>query len=102
MKIDNRHDLGSISPAGAKGAAGVEGTGRREAGHGAESTGPDSAELSGLAGKISAATNQAAAHRAEKVEKLRAAVAGGSYHPDPAAISHAIVNDALTGGTPKK
>lgn len=96
MKIHNQNDLGAVSSPGAKGPSGVEGGGRREAGRGAESAGADRAELSGLAGKIAGAVAQDAAKRAAMVEQLRAQVAGGGYHPDPAAIGRGMVDDALS------
>ena len=106
MKITNPNDLGAVSAPGAKGAAGVEGGIRREGSRGAENPGPDRAELSGLADKISGATGRDATKRAANVEKLRGQVAEGGYRPDPAAISWSIVNDALAnaaaGGTSKK
>ena len=107
MKIDNRNDLGAVSSPGAKGATGVEGGSRRGHGSVGGSAGPDHAELSGLAAKIADAANQEATVRAGKVEQLRAQVAQGSYHPDPEAISHGVVNDALSntasaGGSSKK
>ena len=107
MKIDNPSDLSGISSPGAKGASGVEGGARHEAGHGVDRAGSDHAELSGLAGKISGATGVDAAQRAANVERLRLEVAEGRYHPDPADVSRGIVNDALAnaatvGGTQKK
>jgi len=107
MKIDNRNDLGAVSSPGAKGAAGVEGSARRGAESRVGSGGPDQAELSDLAGKIAGAANQEAAVRSAHVEQLRVQVAQGSYHPDPAAISRGLVNDALSpgaapGGSSKK
>ena len=107
MKIDDRSDLSGVASPGAKGAAGVEGAGRQDASRGANRTGSDRAEVSGRAGKISQALSQDAAERAANVERLRLEVAEGRYNPDPAEISHAIVNDALSsaasaGGSGKK
>ena len=107
MKIHNPNDLGAVSSPGAKGTTGVGGSGRPDANRGAESTGPDRAELSGLAGKISQAAGRDATHRAANVEQLRQQVSAGTYRPDSAAISHGIVSEALTnaaaaGGTSKK
>ena len=107
MKIDNRNDLAAVSSPGAKGAASVEGGVRRSADGAAGKAGPDRAELSGLAGKIAEASNKEAAARAANVEQIRAQVAKGSYHPDPAAISSGVVDDALSnaaaaGGSSKK
>jgi hypothetical protein len=95
MKIDDRSDLNGVSPSGTKGAAGVEGGSRPEAGRKTDRTGSDSAELSGLAGKISRATGQEAEERAANVERLRLEVSNGLYQPDPAETSRGIVKDAL-------
>jgi hypothetical protein len=96
MKIQNSNELGAISAPGSKGTAAVESGVRRDGGRGVENTGPDRAELSGLAGKISKAAGKDAVNRAGNVEQLRGQVAEGGYHPDPAAISRGIVNAALT------
>ena len=98
MKIHNSNDVGALSTPGSKGTAGVESGVRRDGGRGVENTGPDRAELSGLAGKISKAVGKDAVNRAGNVEQLRGQVAEGGYHPDPAAISRGIVNAALTHG----
>jgi anti-sigma28 factor (negative regulator of flagellin synthesis) len=108
MKIDDQSNLGPTSTAGAKGAAGVEPADRRDVGQSsATGGGKDSAEISGLAGKISQAVSKDSANRAAEVEQLRAQVAGGSFHVDVAATSRGIVNDSLTnaataGGSSKK
>jgi flagellar biosynthesis anti-sigma factor FlgM len=107
MKIDDRSDLSGIASPGAKGAAGVDGAGKREGSQGTNRAGSDRAEVSGRAGKISQTLNQDAADRAAKVDRLRLEVAAGRYNPDPADISHAIVNEAVAsataaGGTGKK
>src|SRR5260221_11760716 len=95
MKIHNTNDVGAISTPGSKGTAGVESGVRRDGGRGVENHGPDRAELSGLAGKISKAAGRDAANRAGNVEQLRGQGAGGGYHPDPAPISRGIVKPAL-------
>ena len=95
MKIDNPKDLSAINSAAAKGAGGVDGGARRGASHGVEQTGPDRAELSGLADKISQAEGHDSATRTANVDKLRGQVVDGSYRADPEAISKGIVNDAL-------
>jgi flagellar biosynthesis anti-sigma factor FlgM len=103
MKIDDRNQLGAVSTPGATGAAGVASGTQRTTSGAPSGSGSDTAELSGLAGKIS----QDSADRAAKVEQLRAQFANGTYQPSSAAISHGIVNDALAsgaaaGGTGKK
>lgn len=95
MKIDDRSDLNGVSSSAAKGAAGVEGAARQEAGRKADRTGSDRAELSGLAGKISRAASLEADERAANVERLRLEVANRVYQPDPADISRGIVKDAI-------
>ena len=106
MKIENSNDLGAVSSPGAKSTTGVESGVRREVGRGVENTGPDRAELSGLAGKISGAVDLDTANRAAKVEQLRGQVVEGGYDPDPVEISRGIVNDALanaaTAGSSRK
>jgi len=97
MKIDDRSDLNGVAPSGAKGAAGVEGAGRQEAGRKTDRAGSDRAELSGLAGKISRAAGLEADKRAANVDRLRLEVASGVYQPNPSDISRGIVNDAIAG-----
>jgi flagellar biosynthesis anti-sigma factor FlgM len=105
MKIDNRSDL-SVSTPGTAGAPGID-SGSRPAGGGSSGSGPDTAELSSLAGKISQAVSQDGADRAAKVDQLRAQVTAGTYQADSQATSHGIVNDALAsaaaaGGSSRK
>ena len=106
MKIQNPNDLGSVSSSSTKSTAGVESSHQRDGARGVENTGPDRAELSGLAGKIAGAVGRDAANRAAKVEQLRGQVVDGSYRPDAAEISRGIVNDALAnaavGGSSQK
>jgi flagellar biosynthesis anti-sigma factor FlgM len=96
MKIDNGSNLGSIATTGAAGATGTDAASQRVAGLGVGGSSPDSAELSGLAGKISQALSQDSAGRAAKGDQLRALISSGQYSPDSAAVSRGIVNDALT------
>jgi|KBSSwiStaDraftv2_1062776.scaffolds.fasta_scaffold533975_1 flagellar biosynthesis anti-sigma factor FlgM len=97
MKIDDLgNNLGGVASPSAKGAGGVDGGGRNEAGRAADRAGSDRAELSGLAGKIAEATSIDAKQRAEKVERLKVEVAQGRYQPDASAISKGIVSDALS------
>ena len=78
MKIENPNDLGTVASPSAR-STGLESVVQRDAGRGVENTGPDRAELSGLAGKISGALGQDAANRASQVEKLRGQVVDGGY-----------------------
>jgi hypothetical protein len=106
MKIENPNNLGAISSPSAKGTAGVESGIQRDGGRGVENTGPDRAELSGLASKISGAVSRDAANRSARVEQLRGQVVEGDYRADPVEISRGIVNDALAnaaaGGSSRK
>ena len=95
MKIENTHDLGAVSSPIAKSTAGVDSGIHRDGSRGVENNGPDRAELSGLAGKISGAVGRDTANRAAQVEQLRGQVVEGGYRADPAEISRGIVNDAL-------
>jgi flagellar biosynthesis anti-sigma factor FlgM len=96
MKIDNRNDLSGISPAAATGATSVDSGNRRTTGGATGGTTSDSAELSGLAGKIAQAVGQDASDRAGQVEQLRSQVGNGTYQADSAAISRGVVNEALS------
>jgi flagellar biosynthesis anti-sigma factor FlgM len=96
MKIDNGSNLGPASAAGASGAAATGASGRQDASRGVDSASPDSAELSGLAGKISQALSHDSTNRAAKVQQLSAQVSSGQYNPDSAAVSRGIVGEALT------
>ena len=96
MRIDDQGNVGATSTTAAKGAAGVEPADRRDVGRTATGDGNDSAEISGLAGKISQAVSKDSANRAAQVEALRTQVAGGSFHVDVAATSRGIVNDSLS------
>jgi flagellar biosynthesis anti-sigma factor FlgM len=107
MKIDDQSSVGAAPTAAAKGAAGAEPADRRDVGRATSGDGKDSAELSGLAGKISQAVSKDSVNRAAQVEELRAQVASGSFHVDAAATSRGIVNESLSnaaaaGGSPKK
>jgi anti-sigma28 factor (negative regulator of flagellin synthesis) len=108
MKIVDQSNLSPAQAPSAKSAVGVESGERREAGRAAATgDGRDSAELSGLAGKISQAVSKDSANRAAVVEQLRVQVASGTYQVDAAATSRGIVNDSLAsaagaGGSPKK
>lgn len=94
MKIDDRQNLGAVAPGA---AAASEAGSRRTASGQAAGAGPDTAELSGRAGRISQAVSRDTEHRAAVVEQIRAQVTNGSYQPDTAAISRGLVADALAG-----
>ena len=107
MKIVDQINLSPAATPSAKSATAPESGKRLEASR-AAATGDstDSADLSGLAGKISQAVSKDSASRAAQVEQLRAQVASGTYQVDAAATSRGIVNESLSnaagaGGGPK-
>ena len=107
MKINDQSNLSPTSAPGAKSAVGSESGERRDAGRTTTGDRSDSAELSGLAGKISQAVSKDSANRATLVDQLRAQLASGTFQVDAAATSRGIVNDSLAsaagaGGGPKK
>ena len=107
MKIVDQSNLSQTAAPGAKSAVGAETGERRDASRITTTDGKDSAELSGLAGKISQAVSKDSANRAALVDQLRAQVARGTFQVDAAATSRGIVNDSLAGaagagGGPKK
>jgi flagellar biosynthesis anti-sigma factor FlgM len=58
----------------------------------------DTVELSGSMKGVEATLQGEAASRAEKVQRLAAAVQGGTYQVDVQAVSSALVDEALSGG----
>jgi anti-sigma28 factor (negative regulator of flagellin synthesis) len=107
MKIVDQTNLSPLSAPTTKSASGPDSGKRAEAAPAATGDGNDSAELSGLAGKISQAVSSDSANRATLVDQLRREVAGGTFQVDVAATSHGIVNDSLAsaagaGGGSKK
>jgi flagellar biosynthesis anti-sigma factor FlgM len=96
MKIVDQINLSPAATPSAKNATVPEPGKRLEASRAsATGDGRDSADLSGLAGKISQAVSKDSASRAAQVEQLRAQVASGTYQVDAAATSRGIVNDSL-------
>jgi anti-sigma28 factor (negative regulator of flagellin synthesis) len=108
MKIVDQSNLSPVAAPSTQSANGPESGKHREAGRtAATGDGTDSAELSGLAGKISQTVSKDSANRAAQVEQLRVQVVNGTYQADAAATSRGIVNDSLAnaagaGGGPKK
>jgi anti-sigma28 factor (negative regulator of flagellin synthesis) len=107
MKIVDQSNLSPASAPSAKSAVGPESGERRDVSRTTTGDGKDSAELSGLAGKISQAVSKNSANRATLVDQLRTQVASGTFQVDVAATSRGIVNDSLAsaagaGGSPKK
>jgi anti-sigma28 factor (negative regulator of flagellin synthesis) len=99
MKILDRNQLGIGGAGSLDGSGSTEAVGGRRNSADAAPAGSaqDRAEVSGLAGKLSEATSKDASQRATRVEKLRAAVAGGSHRVDAHEVSRGIVKDALAG-----
>ena len=95
MKIVDPNNSSPVTAPSTKSAVGPTSGKGREAGQAPIGDSRDSAELSGLAGKISQAIGKDAANRAAKVEQLRLQVANGTYKADAAATSRGIVKDAL-------
>ena len=60
------------------------------------SVGSDRAELSGVADRLSALLQADSSSRAERIRQLTEAVANGTYHVDAAALSRALVNQAIS------
>ncbi|MGH9719662.1 MAG: flagellar biosynthesis anti-sigma factor FlgM [Bryobacteraceae bacterium] len=93
MKIHDRSQPGTGA---------TQGTGRTEA---VESQGTagvrrgrvegDSAELSGLAGKVAETITGESPERLARLESLRAVVASGRYQVDAQAVSKKLVDEAL-------
>ena len=100
MKIVDRNQLGLGGAGSVDGSGSTEGAGGRRDAAAASAAGSsqDRAEVSGLAGKLADATASAAVERTSHVEKLRAAVAGGSYRVDALEVSRGVVKEALAGG----
>lgn len=96
MKIVDPNNLSPVPAPSTKSAVGPTSGKGREAGQAPVGDGTDSAELSGLAGKISQSLGKDSASRATQVEQLRVQVANGTYKVDAAATSRGIVNDALS------
>ena len=86
-KTGRTEDPRSIDTAGKSGSAARKG-----------SSGTDSVELSSLTDRISQTMQAAAASRSQRISELTAAVRSGSYQVDGKAISHALVNEAISSG----
>jgi flagellar biosynthesis anti-sigma factor FlgM len=58
----------------------------------------DSVQISGLAGQLSKTMQIGSADRSQRVSELAQAVRSGSYQVDGAAVSHAMVDHAMSMG----
>lgn len=86
------------SRAGQTQATQPAGGGAAQRGKGAESS--DRVELSGFSGRVAEALRTDSQDRAGRVAKIAQAVQSGAYKVDARAVSHALVNEAIsTGGT---
>ena len=66
---------------------------------GAASGDGDRVELSGALTSLSRALESFSSSRPGRVQQLAQLYQSGAYHPDAAAISHAMVSDALAAGS---
>jgi flagellar biosynthesis anti-sigma factor FlgM len=97
MKIQDPSLSGiNLTTGGAQQAGKVQSAERVNGKSGASgSNGTDAVELSGLGREVEALQSDPA--RAARLEKLRAAVADGTYQPDSQALSRALIQDAFEG-----
>jgi flagellar biosynthesis anti-sigma factor FlgM len=72
---------------------------RKDATAGSLTVAPDRTELSGVADRLTEILQADSGARAERIQQLKETVASGAYHVDSAALSHAIVNEALSSGS---
>ena len=61
-------------------------------------SGSDSVQISGLAGQLSKTMQAGSGNRAQRVSELTQAVRSGTYQVDGAAVSRAMVDQALAMG----
>lgn len=62
--------------------------------------GGDCVELSGDLERLTRTVSTYAAQRAERVDRLAALYASGDYRPEAAAVSRAMISEALSAGQP--
>lgn len=79
-------------------ASGTESTGSTGKGAGPRSSNSDTdgLQLSGFAGTLSKVLQSDSTGRSQRVAQLAAAVQSGTYQVDPAALSKAIVDHAIS------
>jgi flagellar biosynthesis anti-sigma factor FlgM len=97
MRIAHPNSPGNAAPAPTAETAAPQPAARP---HGDAAPGPpavssDRAELSGVAGRLSEILHADAAGRAERVRQLKETVASGTYQVDAAAVSRALVDEAI-------
>lgn len=59
----------------------------------------DGVQLSGFAGTLSKVLQSDSTGRSQRIAQLAAAVQSGTYQVDPAALSRAIVDHSVSGGS---
>jgi len=92
MRIDDPNPLDEIGPA--RGNSSVNPR-SRGANSGTMRVAPDRADLSSVAGRLSEMLQPETA-RNPRISELREAVARDTYRTDAAAVSHALVENALS------
>lgn len=82
-------------------AAETQSTGSSAKGKGAQSSTSqtDGLQLSSFAGTLSKVLQSDSTGRSQRVAQLAAAVQSGTYQVDPQAVSRAIVDHAISGGS---
>lgn len=97
MRINDQNGYGSTLPAETSGTSSVGRAGRDGEGNPARTSaaGSDSVQLSGVAGQVSRSL-QTAGSRTERLSQLTEAVRSGAYRVDGAAVSRAMVAQALS------
>jgi flagellar biosynthesis anti-sigma factor FlgM len=105
MRIVDTSNLGNTTPA-QTGRTGelrsIDSGGKAGSGSGKSSSATDSVQLSGFTGRLAQTMQADAASRVQRVTELTAAVRSGSYQADAKAVSHALVNQALSSGSSGK
>jgi anti-sigma28 factor (negative regulator of flagellin synthesis) len=101
MRIIESNNLENVTSAqsGRAGAtAQVTSSGRNGTSAAGKDAATDRVELSGFAGRVSQVLATDAGSRAQRVAQLAAAVRSGAYQVDSAAVSRAIVSQAIGSG----
>ena len=104
MKIVDTNNVGNTTSA-QTGRTGELHSIDRAGKHGSADKSPglkDSVELSGFTGRLSQTMQDATINRAQRISELTAAVRSGSYQVDAAAVSQAMVNQAISSGIDAK
>jgi flagellar biosynthesis anti-sigma factor FlgM len=102
MRITDPNGLGNTLPAQTPDTSAIHPALHPDEGdQGTITAGSDRAHLSGVAGRLSEILQQDPPARSEKVTRLKEAVASGTYHVDSAAVSRALVDEALTTASNK-